>query len=218
MKVRIGPYKSWIGPYQIADRVFFWIKDGESIIDENGNWIDAPETIKDRFGEWLASTWVKDFCNWYYSKKERKINIRIDDYDVWNADNTLALIIVPVLKRLKEKKHGTPSVDMDDIPQYIRDTITAKEGSEDYIWNSIAWEWILDEMIWAFEQSTIDWEEQYHSGEVDLESKKLDNGLYEMIDGPKHTFKVDKEGMLKHEDRMANGRRLFAKYYRSLWD
>lgn len=217
MRVKIGPYKNWIGPYQIADRVFFWIKDGESTIDENGDWIEPPITIKDRFGDWLATTWVKDFCEWIHSKQKRKINIHIDDYDVWNADNTLALIIVPVLELLKEKKHGTPSVDMDDVPQHIRDTITVEEGTEEYIWNQTAWEWILDEMIWAFKQSTIDWEEQYHHGNIDLVFEKLENGLNEMKNGPNHTFKVDREGIENHTARMDNGRMLFAKYYRSLW-
>ena len=27
MKVYIGQYKNWIGPYQIADKIFFWVRD-----------------------------------------------------------------------------------------------------------------------------------------------------------------------------------------------
>ena len=29
MKVHIGPYKNWIGPYQLADALCFWVKEVE---------------------------------------------------------------------------------------------------------------------------------------------------------------------------------------------
>ena len=35
-------------------------------------------------------------------EKERKVNIRIDNYDLWSMDHTLSLIILPMLKKLKE--------------------------------------------------------------------------------------------------------------------
>jgi len=31
---------------------------------------------------------------------ERKIEVQVDDYDVWGLDHTLALIILPCLKKL----------------------------------------------------------------------------------------------------------------------
>lgn len=36
--------------------------------------------------------------------KERKISIRIDPWDVWNMDHTLALIIVPMLKKTQGRQ------------------------------------------------------------------------------------------------------------------
>lgn len=87
------------------------------------------------------------------------------------------------------------------------------------------WDYVMNEMIWAFEQKTIDWEQQYYSGEHDIlwvPSETLDkNGkasFMEMKKGPKDTFKIDKDGLTKHQKRMTNGFRLFGKYYEGLWD
>ena len=44
-------------------------------------------------------------------RKNKAETIVIHDYDTWNIDVTLAHIIVPMLKQLKEKKHGAPFVD-----------------------------------------------------------------------------------------------------------
>ena len=103
MKVYIGPYTNWIGPYQIADKIPF-----------------IREQTKEKIGDWLAETWVLDFCSWIDSKKERKIKVRIDPYDTWNMDRTLAVIILPMLKQLKQTKHGSALVDDEDVPPEMR--------------------------------------------------------------------------------------------------
>ena len=92
MKVYIGPYLSWIGPYQIADKIFFWVKK-DPTEEQESRW---DYRLHDRFGAWLAGTWAKTLCNWIHSKKDRKIAIRIDKYDTWGMDHTLALIILPM--------------------------------------------------------------------------------------------------------------------------
>ena len=48
-------------------------------------------------------------------RKNKAETIVIHDYDTWNIDVTLAHIIVPMLKQLKEKKHGAPFVDNEDV-------------------------------------------------------------------------------------------------------
>ena len=90
-------------------------------------------------------------------RENRKVDIRIDDWDVWSSDHTLALIIHPVLVKLKEKKHGSPCVDDEDVPERLRDGVPAKENEWDTDDNHHSrWEYVLDEMIWAFEQHTHD--------------------------------------------------------------
>ena len=152
--------------------------------------------------------------------KKRKVSVRIDPSDVWNMDHTLALIIVPMLKMVRDSKAGSPNVDDNDVPQHLRSS-AAPKLSQDQIdagwpdtYHHQRWEWVLDQMIWAFEQhADSDWEEQYYSGETDL--KIDDAGL--LTEGPNHTFKVDDEGRENHRKAMENGRRLFAKYYECLW-
>ena len=228
MKVYIGPYKSWIGPYQIAEALCFWVKD---VPDEFG-FKRKPDWVHN-FGTWLgenkdgSDSWLTKLCVWIESKRERTIKIRIDKYDTWNMESTLALIILPMLKQLKETKHGGPFVDDKDVPVEIRSTSAPpKKDKYDIDGHHFArWDYVMDEMIWAFEQKTVDWEQQYYSGEHDIEwvpSDTLDkNGkasFFEMKKGPKNTFKVDKKALMKHQKRMTNGFRLFGKYYEGLWD
>lgn len=158
--------------------------------------------------------------------KKRKMEIRVDDYDVWGAHDTLSLIITPVLKKLKEKKHGAPYVDDADVPEHLRDEHLPKENEWDTgIHHFEKWDWVLDEMIWAFEQDTMDWEDQFHSGEIDLQFIEIPNtnfdgtgNMSQMIRGPNDTHVYDSEGSKAWSKRMENGRILFAKYYFSLWD
>ena len=108
MKVRIGKYPQWIGPYQIAEKIIFWADK----YDDDDPWARRQHKL----GEWLAGgrgnhdNWVSKTCAWihkiFQNAGERRVKIRIDDSDVWGADHTLALIIVPVLEKLKAQKNG----------------------------------------------------------------------------------------------------------------
>ena len=79
------------------------------------------------------------------SKKERKIDIRIDRYDSWSMDSTLALIIHPLLIQLKETKHGIPS-EMFDIVGVEWE----KHTDEEFQRCIDKWDEIMDIMIDAF--------------------------------------------------------------------
>jgi|694.fasta_scaffold00037_200 hypothetical protein len=210
MRVYIGPYTTWLGPYQIADKIPF-----------------VSEETRDKIGEWLANTWVADVCSWIDSKKERKIKIRIDKYDTWNMDSTLALIIVPMLKQLRETKHGAPMVDNDDVPVHMRydDAAPVYNENDEYIypttqWFMHKWDWVLNEMIWAFEQYDTDWEQQYviQKGEIDWEDYPEDEGKDAIPLRWKKECIINFEGRQAHQERIANGIRLFGKYYQNLWD
>ena len=83
MKINIGPYKEWIGPYQIAEKLFFWMGDDKQ--HKIGTWLS-----KDKDGN---DSYLNKFCKWIDSKKHRKIEVKIDGYDVWSMDQTLAYII-----------------------------------------------------------------------------------------------------------------------------
>lgn len=188
--------------------------------------------VDEKDHDWLDHLFMK-LCDGWNHTVNRLVNatwgsrpkiqyVKIDDWDYWSADHTLAQIIYPLLKKLQENKHGSPNVDDEDVPEELRSTSAPKTENEwdtDDNWHD-RWNWVLGEIIWTFEQMTIDWEEQYYSGESDIRFEPdPDNENYSrLVDGPNHTFKVDREGMQAHMDRMDGGLRLFGKYYRALWD
>jgi hypothetical protein len=163
---------------------------------------------------------------------KQNISVRIDKYDTWGMNNTLAYIIVPMLKQLKENKQGAPHIDIKDVPFSLRPTPEeVKTAEEDYDVDPKffdRWNWVLDEMIFAFESYIIDWEDQFYSGKhdmimipQDLNGNKVNEGdalMYGTEYGPNHTFKVDHKGMKVYTDRITRGTKLFGKYYANLWD
>jgi hypothetical protein len=207
MKVYIGPYKNWIGPYQIAEKLLFWLdKDHDTV------W---------KLGEWLNNTWVKTFCEWAYSKQKRNVKVKLHDYDIWSMDSTLALIVIPMLKQLKETKHGAPFVDDEDVPEHLRRNLPYDNSNDDTddLWFQ-RWDWVMDEMIFAFESKVNDWEDQFWTVKPKLDLLKYpeDEGK-EVI--PVRWLEVgdcDWEGRKKYEERIQNGFRLFGKYFQGLWD
>jgi hypothetical protein len=210
MKVDIGPYKNWIGPYQIAEMLLFWKdKDEDHSVHE--------------FGEWLNNiTWLRNFCTWIDRKKTRRVKVRIDYYDTWSMDNTLAYIVLPMLKQLKATKCGSPFVDDDDVPMEIRSTNAPpvqEYETDDNI--HLRWAYVLDEMIFAFETILIDnWDEQFWKvhPEMDLTDHPEDKGQLTVPLRWKVEGECDWTGRQKMQDRITNGFRLFGKYYQGLWD
>jgi hypothetical protein len=161
------------------------------------------------------------------SGEDREIDVHIDDYDVWSMDHTLALIILPMLKKLKENKHGSAIVEDEDVPEHLR-SFNAPPKDNEYETDGLVherWDYVLDEMIWAFEQiADEDSDSKFFTGKVDFVSEAIkwdDNGeptLYSMKHGPNHTSVFDREGYTAHYDRISTGTTLFGKYYRGLWD
>jgi hypothetical protein len=244
MRVKIGPYRDWFGPYQLAQVILFWIPKKK---DEYG--FKQTDDRVHKFGEWLAhgsiqpdekvgdiielwedrpTTWLYKLLLWIDKKKKRKIKVHIDRWDTWSMDHTLAYIILPMLKQLKEKKHGAPWVDDEDVPEHLRSS-AAPELSEDEKNTGHTddnyfkrWNWVLDEMIFAFETkagSLQDWEDQFTTGEYDFRFKVVnEDGTSEMVRGENHTAETDWEGRKEYQKRISNGFRLFGKYYEGLWD
>jgi hypothetical protein len=207
MKVYIGPYTSWVGPYQL------------------GNFLKRVGLSEERchaIGDWLSTTWVNTLCMKIEERKKRKVKIRIDNYDTWSMNNTLAMIVVPMLKQLKETKQGATMVEDKDVPAELRTTAAPpKKDSWELDENFFKrWDWALDEMTWAFEQYLPDneWEQLYWTGEADWSFETLPDGYSKMVTGPNHTLKRDEKGYKKHYNRMLQGMKLFGKYYVNLWD
>ena len=241
MHVKIGPYKNWFGPYRLAEKILFWIPKEK---DEYG----FPQTAArvHQFGEWLAhgsvepepevgdihdwnrdrhETWIYKVLQWIDKKKKRKVYVHIDKWDTWSMDDTLSYIILPMLKQLKATKHGAPGVDDEDVPEHLRSTSAPELTEEQKNVHSPddnhfkRWEYVLDEMIFAFQNKVDDnWEGQFTTGEYDYLSEKTSENMYQIVQGPNHTAVTDWDGRKAYSNRIENGFRLFGKYYSSLWD
>mgnify|MGYP001048232688 CR=1 FL=1 len=192
MKVRIGPF---------PNRMLCSIHT--NYMNDKYGYVDWP-TEYTKFERMLEK--VEDFVQGFYNytinlfldRREQKIKIRIDRWDTWSMDHTLAPIILPMLIQLKKEKHGAPCVDNVDVPKQLRATkkqieAYGKKGEVDPK-HFDRWDWVMDEMIYAF----------------DCKANKDD--VYMRFDI------LDRDGMEKEQERISNGFRLFGKYYEGLWD
>jgi len=147
---------------------------------------------------------------WVDKRRKRTEYVKIDYYDTWSMDSTLSIIILPMLKQLQSTKHGSHDVDLEDVPEYMRTTDTEeyeaqatfefyREDKEERKYNiHDRWDWIIGEMIWAFEQIVEDNEAKFFEG---LSHEDFDRKGYE-----------------EYHNRINNGLKLFGKYFRGLWD
>lgn len=244
MKVYIGPYKGWVGPYQIAEKILFWM--------------DKDDDRVDRFGQWLASnkngdeSYLTKFCLWLEKKNKRKIKVRIDPYDTWGMDSTLSYIVLPMLKQLKATKHGSPFVDKEDLPPELQMTeretyymnygvldenkTEATEEEAEAINKKFfsGWDWVMDQMIWSFEQNMDDEEGRKHYYDPYLPGEEVERFKSHIIDEdgnvteePEPLFsdelcrRMGKFNVEKHKAYAARkqlGFTLFGKYFQALWD
>jgi len=201
MKVYLSSYRShWISPYTILEKVFFWreINYDEPLINK---WADRIQPF--------SYAWQK-VLDIFHPKIDY---VKIDKWDTWSMDHSLAHIILPMLKQLESTKHGAPNVSDEDVPEHLRST-SAKP--KEHSWDTddnwfLRWDWVLKEMIWAFEQKTIDdAEEKFFDHSEVIATDKINEQIVKM--------KVDREGLDAWQARKVNGFRLFGKYYESLWD
>lgn len=207
MRVKIGPYINWWGPFQIVDLLRF---------------VGFSKKRRRRIGKWLNDTPFLEVCEWVHARRRRAVKVHIDDYDVWGMDSTLALIVVPLLQRLKEKKQGAPLVDDEDVPEHLKSTnapaLTEEQinyGSPDANWFP-RWDWVLDEITWSFEQILDEESELKFSKDKDPSKPSNEKGLSfrESMD----RIDFDHEAYQAHHDRIQNGMCLFGKYLRGMWD
>jgi len=205
--------KAYIGPY--VNRWVSYVHYNYMNKKYDFQW-DESTTRYERFLERLEDVlqWIYNHTiNLYLDKKQRNIKVKLHKYDTWSMDHTLALIVLPMLKQLKETKHGSPMVDMTDVPQELRvndvDSKQFWERGELDDNHHARWEWVLDEMIWAFEmKAKDDWQEPYYGTWIKDESKPLGG----------YSVNTDYDGMEEAQKRISNGLRLFGKYYEALWD
>lgn len=243
MKVWIGGYRGhWTT--QRMDKLWYRWHHNKEDWEVKRSELDAWDHAYEKFSEFYRLLVCRP-RNWIVNKIPRIQYIKIDNYDTWSADSTLAPIILPMLKQLFEKKHGAPYTDDADVPEHLRSTAApAKENEYDTdALHFERWDWIMGEMIFAFEQLVKEdkGEDQFRTGYADYlwqaydaqgnklgEPHELRDKLppdvednvshYQIVHGPRYTMVTDQAGLTAHYARIKNGLRLFGTYYEALWD
>lgn len=170
MKVKIvKPRDYWISPYTFLKKITF------NVYHPSVKVCDKLEPV---------SLLIQKVCRFLGPKDK----IVIHGHDLWNLDYTLAKIILPSLKFLKDNKGGSAWVDDEDVPEEIRST---KDSTPRNTWDideffHERWNYIMEEMVFAFES---------------ILSDKSESDLSE-----------------EDQERVKNGLKLFGKYYRCLWN
>jgi predicted Rdx family selenoprotein len=117
-----------------------------------------------------------------------------------------------LLKRLKDDKNGAPNVDDCDVPDHLKSTAAphvANKYDTDDNW-MLRWEWVLDEMIWAFEQQALgDDHRQFFDHSAVDETASLNEQLKQIV--------YDKQAHQAWESRKQRAFEMFGKYYQTLW-
>jgi len=213
MKVYLSNYRNhWLSPYTILKTICFWEKDEDRIYN-------LKEEVNNPYVKWvnflnpICEVWQKilDFIH------PRFNYVKIDRWDTWSMDHALAHIIHPMLVQLNKTKHGAPYTEDNDVPEYLRSYMAQPKENE---WDTdslhfMRWDWILNEMIWSFEQELKDDDEHQFFDDSECGDEKFPwnkDGQYIS------KLKLDKEGLEAHQKRKANGFRLFGRYYQNLWD
>jgi hypothetical protein len=200
--VKGKPRYHWTSPYTILETILFW-KDWDNISCDTP-WVEKWSNRLVPISHYIGK--VLDFIH------PEVDYVKIERHDTWSMDHTLAPIILPMLKQLQATKQGSPKVDDEDVPFEIR-SYTAWPGEAwetDEHWHK-RWDYVLAEMIWAFEQKVDDSAEHafFDHSEVD-DSKPVLETIGQI--------KFDKVGYEAYNARKQNGFRLFGKYYEGLWD
>lgn len=151
-------------------------------------------------GKYPDTTWLGKL--FFRLRRSRTTFVKINDQDLWSMDSTLAYVIAPMLKRLKEIQHGSPNVDDGDVPDDFSTDVHER------------WAYVIDEMIFSFESKAQNWQDEFHEGS-DIKFDGSEKGVFKMVNKGKP---IDYEGMKQVEKRIANGFMLFGKYYQALWD
>lgn len=134
--------------------------------------------------------------------------------DTFSLDYTLSPIILAGLKKFYEQKDN----DYFGIPGIIFDTFNLNQETEHDL-AVIIWEYILETMIYAFDNTNIPEASDFGYSVEMVRGEKKENGCREV------SFKVSSEeskkvyydAVAEHEKLCELGRMNFAKYFTNLW-
>lgn len=203
MKINIGPYIDYISPFKIVNDFLLGL----------GFFEDDAESITDKFLDSKIGERFVDFLIWLDNTRKRKIKIKIHDYDIWNLDHTLSLVIYELLKKYRYSQRYFIPVDNNTSIVFCDDDEQESKRAEQ--WNEI-----LDRMIFSFDQ-IINIDEVYdrfYKVKPEFEDCKDFDEILNKINSGKTKTVFDYQSWETHNKKIQEGLDLFAKYFMKLWD
>lgn len=202
MKINMRKPKPYFGCYHLVDLLLSWAVKEETV-DKISEWLEhgcvLPPLDNNNIHEIAEQprTRLARFFDWVHDKRNSRDTIKIEPWDTWSFDVTLARIIVPALKQLRDSSRSFSLVDDEDVPDELRSNLTEEERSQGVTTENCQkkWKWVLDKMIQSFEHVSSE-------DNFDMIRYTTDGGFdYE-----------------QYQKEVQEGIRLFGKYYSSLWD
>lgn len=114
-------------------------------------WFGVSTDNNHKFHDWLKSL--------HLIEHDQRIKIRVDEWDTWNADVTMAKLITAILTKYRADMYGwPPNLDPSDANDF-----------ED----ELAWDYIVDEIIYVFShyEELLDYGDDYVANKA-----RFDNG------------------------------------------
>lgn len=151
----------------------------------------------------------------------KKNEVKLVPSDSWSVAWTIAQIAAPLVKQLKETAHGYGRVPKHLVPEHLHSTYgSAEDGMEAF--SEEAWDWALDEIIFAMEEIASD-----NANEPSFYTKVGEMNFLPIEEG-KTTGKLEftgwetteeyKAAYFAYRERIQKGCELFGILYTSLWD
>lgn len=155
----------------------------------------------------------------------KKCVVEVGYGDDWNCDWTIATIVLPLLKKVKENKHSAPYVDEQDVPEELRPPVGVDRDDPNHPWEDEnffkRWEHILDEIIFAMEEIASDNanEPSPYTKEGEMVFGEIDKttGVGSITFEGYEETKDSREAYNNYHARIRNGCRLFGVYFQNLW-
>jgi hypothetical protein len=151
------------------------------------------------------------------SRTRRKISVKIHAYDAFSADTTLAIIVAPLVKRVKADNHGVPVCF---LPNDYNDHDPASLELA-----SKKWDEILDKIIWAMEQiANCEPNSPELTRAKGVTRKEGHKRFWKRLEGelnetPEEEIAWEdyREKTRAYHIRVQEGCELFGKYFQNLW-
>lgn len=146
----------------------------------------------------------------------KKCDVQVEYSDDWNADWTIATMVLPLLKKVKENKQVAPFVEDMHVPEHLRSTSAPPKENE---WDTDAnyfkrWYYVLDEMLFAMQEIA-----NHYENEPEVFVWPEENEHLPLMEQMRLSIKIPgaEESFKAYHSRIQNGCVLFGTYFRSLW-